>query len=120
MQIVTLDFETYFDQDYSLSKLSTEEYVRDPRFEVHGVAVKLQEPIEWMETNRHGHYCNIVKKGTTWLPEHTNNFDPDNINFHDCPAGDFLTSVSWKETACLCHHAQFDGLILSHHYGIQP
>ena len=40
MRIVTIDFETYFDKDYSLNKLSTEAYVRDPRFEVHGAAIK--------------------------------------------------------------------------------
>lgn len=40
MDVYTLDFETYYDQEYSLSKLTTEEYVRDPRFEVIGLAIK--------------------------------------------------------------------------------
>lgn len=40
MDIYTLDFETYYDQQYSLSKLTTEEYVRDERFEVVGLAIK--------------------------------------------------------------------------------
>ena len=40
MRIVTLDFETRFGDDYSLSKLSTEAYVRDSRFKAHGAAVK--------------------------------------------------------------------------------
>lgn len=40
MDIYTLDFETYYAQDYSLSKLTTEEYVRDKRFEVIGLAIK--------------------------------------------------------------------------------
>lgn len=30
MQIITIDFETFYSQDYSLSKITTEEYVRDP------------------------------------------------------------------------------------------
>ena len=34
MDVYTLDFETYYDQEYSLSKMTTEAYVRDPRFEV--------------------------------------------------------------------------------------
>ncbi len=39
MDIVTIDMETYYDKDYSLSKMTTEAYVRDPRFEVIGVGV---------------------------------------------------------------------------------
>ena len=37
--IVTLDFETYFDRDYSLKKMTTEAYIRDPRFEVQGLGL---------------------------------------------------------------------------------
>lgn len=40
MDIITLDFETYYSKDYSLSKMTTEEYVRDPQFEIIGVGVK--------------------------------------------------------------------------------
>ena len=40
-RIVTLDFETYYDQHYTLNKLSTSEYVRDPRFKVQMVGIKL-------------------------------------------------------------------------------
>jgi hypothetical protein len=28
--------------------------------------------------------------------------------------------VDWSQVACSAHHAQFDGLILSHHYGVRP
>jgi len=48
MDLITLDFETYYDKDFSLRKLTTEEYVRDPRFEVVGVGVKVNNgPTEW-------------------------------------------------------------------------
>jgi DNA polymerase I-like protein with 3'-5' exonuclease and polymerase domains len=40
MKILTIDYETLYTSDYSLSKMSTEEYVRDSRFEIVGVAVK--------------------------------------------------------------------------------
>ena len=47
MNIITIDFETYYDKDYSLSKMTTEEYIRDERFEVIGVSVKVgdAEPV---------------------------------------------------------------------------
>jgi DNA polymerase len=41
MNIVTIDFETYYDREFSLSKMTTEEYVRDDRFEVIGMGLKL-------------------------------------------------------------------------------
>jgi DNA polymerase I-like protein with 3'-5' exonuclease and polymerase domains len=46
--IVTLDFETYYDKDYSLSKITTEQYIRHRDFEVIGVAAKINDgPTEW-------------------------------------------------------------------------
>lgn len=41
MHLVCLDFETYYDTEYSLSKMTTEAYVRDERFLAHGVGVKI-------------------------------------------------------------------------------
>ncbi len=41
-QIVTIDFETYYDKTYTLSgKLNTSEYIRDDRFHAHGVGIKI-------------------------------------------------------------------------------
>lgn len=39
--LVTVDLETYFDVDYTLRKLSTSEYVRDPRFKFQMVGIKI-------------------------------------------------------------------------------
>lgn len=61
---LVLDFETYYDDDYSLKKLHTLEYVRDDRFQVHGAALKL------------GHHKTI------WLPAE---FLP--MYFHALPKG---------------------------------
>jgi DNA polymerase len=48
MDIVTIDFETFYSQEYSLSKITTEEYVRSDLFEVIGVSVKVNEdPACW-------------------------------------------------------------------------
>jgi len=47
---VTLDFETYYDADYSLRKIKTALYVSDPRFKVQGVGIKYG--------NKRVHYTN--------------------------------------------------------------
>ena len=41
MNILTIDFETYYSQTYSLSKMTTEEYIRGDEFEVIGVSVQV-------------------------------------------------------------------------------
>ena len=57
MDIVVIDLETYYDKDYSLSKMTTEAYVRDPRFEVIGVGVKVNDhPTDWYSGNDPGKF----------------------------------------------------------------
>ena len=50
MNLITLDFETFYDNKIKLGfkYQTTEEYVRDPKFEVIGVGVKVNdEPETW-------------------------------------------------------------------------
>lgn len=90
MRCITLDFETYYSKDYSLSKLSTEAYVRDPQFEVIGVGVKVNdEPPTWFS-------------GTM---EET---------------AIYLSTLDIEHSYLLAHNTQFDGFILSHHFGLTP
>lgn len=89
MNIITIDFETYYDKvTYSLSKMTTEEYVRDSRFEVIGVAVKLNGgETEWAS-------------GT-----------------HE-QIKEFLDSFPWSESMMLAHNCMFDGFIMTERFGI--
>lgn len=49
MDIYTIDFETYYDREYSLSKVTTEKYVRDDKFEAILVGVKKNNgPVKWV------------------------------------------------------------------------
>ncbi len=43
MQVITIDFETYYSQEFSLTKMTTEEYVRSGEFEVIGVSVQVDD-----------------------------------------------------------------------------
>lgn len=90
MKSITLDFETYYSTDFSLSKMTTEEYIRDPRFEVVGVAVQVddEEPV-WLSSSE------------------------DNIK-------DFLLSFDWDDSIAIAHNALFDMAILNWHFGIKP
>ena len=90
MDIITVDFETYYDKDYSLSKITTEEYVRDPRFQVIGVGVKVNAgTTEWF-SGTHGR------------------------------TKEFLGQYDWANSAVLAHNMMFDGAILSWRFGIRP
>mgnify|MGYP003324492486 CR=1 FL=1 len=45
--LVTVDFETYYSKDYSLKKLTTAEYVKDPQFYPHMMGIKIgDQPTE--------------------------------------------------------------------------
>lgn len=51
--MILIDFETYFDSEYSLSKMPAPEYLRDPRFRVLGCAVqRLGGAPEWLEPDQ--------------------------------------------------------------------
>lgn len=90
MRIVVADWETHFSsKDYTLSKLSTEAYVRDARFQAHGVAIK-------------------------WSPDTAARW------YDERQARYILAQEDWSDTFMLHHHAQFDSLIESHHYGVHP
>lgn len=49
MKFCVIDYESEYDSDYTLTKLSTEEYLRDKRFKAHGAALKFQAniPARW-------------------------------------------------------------------------
>jgi DNA polymerase len=49
MKVVTFDLECYYDREYSLSRLTTEEFCRSPQFELLGFAIKVDDgPTRWV------------------------------------------------------------------------
>ena len=90
MQLITIDFETYYSQTYSLSKITTEEYIRDPQFEVIGVSVKVgTAAAQWFSGTKRQ-----IKK--------------------------FLDQFNWSDAVALAHNAVFDMAILNWHFDIRP
>ena len=63
MKIVTFDAETYYDREYSLSKITTEDYVRSPQFELIGFAIKTNDgPTQWVPKPQ----CEAFLKSFDW------------------------------------------------------
>jgi DNA polymerase len=44
LTVVPLDFETYYDKDHSLRKMTTTTYVRSDEFQVHGIGIGWPDP----------------------------------------------------------------------------
>lgn len=50
-RIVTIDFETFWSQEYTLSKMDSRAYIRDPQFKIHGFSLSTDDgPVAWAET----------------------------------------------------------------------
>jgi len=90
-RIITIDFETRWDsKDYTLSKMTTEEYIRDKRFKAFGVCV-----------HEFGSTDDIRWVGGDELSE-------------------YFSGVDWGRTAVLAHNAQFDVSIMEWVYNARP
>lgn len=89
--MLTIDFETYYSRDYSLSKISTEDYVSDPNFQIILLGVKRDnaEP-EWVSSYTKKDYRELL-----------------------------LDNGADREPV-LAHNGMFDFLIMSERLGIRP
>ena len=93
--VLVIDFESYYDSDYSLSKMSTIEYVTDERFEVSGCGFY---PLEY-------------------VPPYFVPYTELNDTFSDLKRGH---GENLERLTIVMQNAKFDALILKHHYGINP
>ena len=83
MDVVTIDFETYYDRDYSLSKLTTEAYVRSPQFEIIGVGVKVNNyPTDWYSGDNPGKFLNSLDYRNKAILCHHTAFDGAILSWH--------------------------------------
>lgn len=86
-----LDFETYYDiKDYTLSKLTTSQYILDRRFETIGVGLGIGGSLPVWYTGSHSYLKTLLGK------------------------------IPWDRTELIAHNAIFDGGILEWIFGYQP
>lgn len=81
--IVTIDFETYYDKDYTLKKLTTEAYILDPRFEVIGASIQVDdEPAEWFTPEQFAIAVTLIDWHKCAVLAHHNHFDGAILAWH--------------------------------------
>lgn len=90
MNLITIDFETYYSKEYGLKKFTTEEYIRDEQFETIGVAVKENDGETIWFSGKHAEIAT------------------------------FLDRYDWANSFVLGHNMRFDAAILSWQYDIHP
>lgn len=88
---IVIDFETYYDKEYSLSKITMEEYIRCDKFECIGVAVKI------------GNMPTYFYKGETGIE----------IIRH-------IVTTTYPNSPVIAQNSSFDMGILAFRYGIHP
>lgn len=83
MDIVTIDFETYYDKDYSLSKMTTEQYVRSPLFEIIGVGIKVNDyPTDWYSGGNPGKFLKSLDYRNRAILCHNTALDGAILSWH--------------------------------------
>ncbi len=90
MQLMVIDFESFYSKSYSLSKLTTEAYINGDEFEVIGLSIKLGDtPTAWYT----GSQLEIAET---------------------------LNQFNWKNITLIAHNCFFDASILSLAFNIYP
>ena len=76
MNLITLDFETFYDVGFSLSNLTTEEYIRDERFQIIGVGIKINDgSTKWYSGEEADDVLNSIDWAQSVLLCHNTMFD---------------------------------------------
>ena len=76
MNLITLDFESYYDKDLSLTKLTTMDYVRHKDFKVWGVGVKIDDnDTEWYGEDDTEEYLRSIDWSNSKVLCHNTMFD---------------------------------------------
>lgn len=90
LERIVADAETFWDDEYTLKKYSTSEYVRHSLFECHGFS--------------------ILRESEAFKPRFVRGPDLKS----------YFASIDWRGVECIAHNGHFDFLILAERYGVVP
>ncbi len=119
MNIITIDLETYYDREYSLSKMTTEAYVRDPRFEVIGMGIKVNDnPTVWCAGKNVAKVLKSIDFSDKAILAHNTAFDGAILSWHFG-----VKPKLWLDTLSMArpfHNSSVGGSLkaLVEHYGL--
>ncbi len=87
---ITIDWESFYSKEFSLSKITTQQYVLSEFFEAIGIGVKLNDdPVQW--------YSGTPSGIALWLQQ-----------------------FPWETSTVIAHNAIFDAAILEWQFNIHP
>lgn len=119
MDIVTIDFETYYSKEFSLSKMTTEAYVRSPEFQVIGVGIKINDhPADWYSGTNPSRFLKSIDYRDKAILCHNTVFDGAILGLHFN-----IKPKLWLDTLSMArplHNLTVGGSLkaLTEHYGI--
>jgi DNA polymerase len=119
MDLVTIDLETYYDSSYSLSKMTTEAYIRSPLFEVIGVGIKVNDgPTDWYSGDVPSRFLNSLDFRNKAILCHNTAFDGAILSWHFG-----IKPKLWLDTLSMArpyHNITVGGSLkaLAAHYGL--
>jgi len=93
LRINTVDVETYYDRDYSLKKMTIEEYINDPRFQLLMIAIHTVDDELVVE---------------------------DTSNLSRASTRELLLDYKLDAVPLAGHNLMFDGAVLNWRYGVKP
>ena len=119
MDIVTIDMETYYSKEFSLSKMTTEAYVRSPEFQVIGVGIKVNDhPADWYSGTNPSRFLKSLDYSDKAILCHNTVFDGAILGLHFN-----IRPKLWLDTLSMArplHNLTVGGSLkaLTEHYGI--
>ena len=80
----TVDFETYYSNEYTLRKLTNTAYIRDERFKIHGVGIKKNswKQARWYSADRAEIALHAIDWSSVGLLAHHTHFDGFILSHH--------------------------------------